>query len=249
MHQIRLAALSALLVGLAVPLQGQSAGNGYLFGAPDVRFSLHAGYARASANSDVFDDATRFLTLNKSSFSGPSISGDLAMTVAPRLDLMVSAAYSAAVRESEDRDYAEGPNNLPIQQTTSFRRAPLTANAIFYLVPRGRSIGKLAWIPARVVPWIGAGGGAMWYRFQQEGDFVDYQTLDILAGRRLESSGWAPVLQGLGGVDVSLTPHVVFTADARYTWAKATMSGDFVGGFDKIDLSGATIALGFTLRR
>lgn len=249
MSLVRFATLSTLLAGLAAPLHAQSAGNGYLFGVPDARFSLHAGYARASANSDVFDDATRFLTLNKSSFSGPSISGDLAMTVAPRLDLMVSAAYSSAVRGSEDRAYVEGPNNLPIQQTTSFRRAPLTANAILYLAPRGRSVGRLAWIPAKVVPWIGAGGGTMWYRFQQEGDFVDYlsPTKDI-SPKFVSSDGWAPALQGLGGVDVTLTPRVAFTVDARYTWAKATMSSDFVGGYDKIDLSGVTAALGLTVR-
>jgi hypothetical protein len=244
----RIATLSLVLVGLAAPLHAQSAGDGYLFGAPDARFSLHAGYAHASANSAVFDDATRLLTLNKSSFSGPSLGGDLAVTVAPRLDLTLSAAYSSAVAESEDRTFAEGPANLPIQQSTSFRRAPLTANAILYLAPRGRSIGSLAWIPARVVPWIGAGGGTMWYRFQQEGDFVDYlsPTNNIIT-KTVASTGWAPALQGLGGVDVTLTPHVAFTADARYTWAKATMSSDFVG-YDKIDLSGVTAALGFTVR-
>lgn len=249
MRILRLAVLSTLLAALAAPLHAQSAGNGYLFGEPDARFSIHAGYARASANSEVFDDATRFLTLTKSSFSGPSIGGDVALTVAPRLDLMLSAAYSAAVSESEDRVYAEGPNNLPIQQTTSFRRAPLTANAILYLAPRGRSIGKLAWIPTKVVPWIGAGGGTMWYRFQQEGDFVDYLSpTKNISTRTVASNGWAPALQGLGGVDVTLSPRFAFTADARYTWAKATMSSDFVGGYDKIDLSGVTAALGFTVR-
>jgi hypothetical protein len=245
MQMRRIATLSALLVGLAAPLHGQTAGNGYLFGAPVARLNLRAGYARANANSDVFDDAIRFLTLERSSFSGPSIGGDFAVTVAPRLDLTLSADYSAAVRSSEDRGYLDN-NNLPIEQTTSFRRVPLTANAILYLTPRGRSIGKLAWIPARVVPWIGAGGGTMWYRFQQEGDFVDYQTLDVFT-TKLESSGWAPTLQALGGVDVTLTPRIAVNVDARRTWASATPSGGF-RTYEKVDLSGLTGALGFTIR-
>ncbi|HET7188872.1 MAG TPA: hypothetical protein VFI52_12000, partial [Gemmatimonadaceae bacterium] len=148
--------VAACLALLAAPLQAQNQGNGYLFGAPDARITIHAGYAHAFANSDVFDDAVKFLTLERSAFSGPDIGGDLSISVAPRLDLSFTADYSAAIRESEDRGYLDN-NNLPIQQTTSFRRAPFMANATLYLTPRGRSIGKLAWVPARIVPWIGAG--------------------------------------------------------------------------------------------
>jgi hypothetical protein len=241
----RFAASLALAAALATPLGAQSAGNGYLFGAPNARLTIDAGYAHAFANSDVFDDAIRFLSLERGSFSGPSIGGDFAFTVAPRFDLSVSAGYSAAVRQSEDRGYLDN-NNLPIEQTTSFRRLPLTANAIAYLLPRGRSVGRLAWIPATVVPWIGAGGGTMWYRFQQEGDFVDYQTLNVITSR-LESSGWAPMLQGMAGVDVTVSPRFAVTADVRRLWASATPSGSY-GSFDRIDLSGVTGALGFTIR-
>jgi hypothetical protein len=247
MRKLRLGLISVLGIGLAAPLQAQSAGSGYLFGAPDVRFSLRAGYAHANAKSDLFDFVIDNLTLDRSSFSGPSMGGDLSVTVAPRLDLTFSADYSAAVRTSEDRRYSEGANNLPIEQTTSFRRVPLSANAIFYLTPRGRAVGKLAWIPNRVVPWVGAGGGTMWYRFQQEGDFVDYQTLNIFPAK-LESSGWAPMVQGLGGVDITLTPRFALTLDGRYMWAKGNLSSDFRSFEEKIDLSGITGSIGFTIR-
>ncbi len=245
MRLTRSASLAAVLALIAVPLQAQDRGNGYLFGAPDARITIHAGYAHAFANSDVFDDAIRFLTLERSSFSGPNIGGDVSIAVAPRLDLSLTADYSAAVRESEDRGYLDN-NNLPIRQTTSFRRAPFMANATLYLTPRGRSIGKLAWIPARIVPWIGAGGGTTWYRFMQEGDFVDYQTLNVFTAA-LSSSGWATTAQASAGLDISLTPGVALTADVRRYWASAKPSNDF-GTYDKIDLSGVTGALGLTLR-
>lgn len=245
MQMSRIAVVSALVAGLAASLQGQATGSGYLFGAPDARLSIRAGYAHANAGSDVFTDATTFLTLSKRSFSGPSIGGDLSFIVAPRLDLTFSGDYSATVKESEDREYIDN-NDLPIVQTTSFRRAPLTANAVLYLASRGRSVGTLAWIPARVVPWVGAGGGTMWYRFRQEGDFVDYRTLNVFSAT-LESSGWAPAFQALGGVDVTMSPRFAFTVDLRSTWAKAELSRDYTG-YEKIDLSGVTGALGVTLR-
>lgn len=241
----RLAPASLLLAGLAAPLQAQRAGNGFLFGEPDSRFSLHAGYAHANARSDVFDFVIQNLTVDRGSFSGPSMGADYAVRLAPRLDLSLGLDYASAVAHSMDRVYVDN-NNQPVEQTTSFRRAPLMVNALVYLAPRGRAVGSLAWIPARVVPWIGGGAGAMWYRLQQQGDFVDYQTLNVFT-TTLESSGWAPAVQGLGGVDVAITPRIGLTADARYMWAKAGLSSDFKN-FDRIDLSGITGSLGFTVR-
>ena len=241
----RAAILSALVCSLAYPASAQSAGAGYLFGAPAGRVTIRAGYAHAYAQSDVFDDAVKFLTLTRGSFSGPNIGGDVAFTVRPWLDLAFSADYSAAVSGSEFRKFLDN-NNLPIEQTTSFRRAPVMANAIVYLAPRGRAVGTLAWIPARIVPWVGAGGGAMWYRFRQEGDFVNYQTLNVFTAK-LQTSGWAPAFQALGGLDVTLSPRFAISAEARRAWAQATPGGDFTS-YDKVDLSGLTGSLGFTIR-
>ena len=240
-----LAILSALVVSLAHPVSAQSAGAGYLFGAPAGRVTIRAGYAHADARSDLFDGAIDFLTLKRGSFSGPNIGGDVAFTVRPWLDLAFSADYSAAVSGSEFRKFLDN-NNLPIEQTTSFRRAPVMASAIVYLAPRGRAVGTLAWIPARIVPWVGAGGGAMWYRFRQEGDFVNYQTLNVFTAK-LQTSGWAPAFQALGGLDLTLSPRFAISAEARRAWARATPGGDFTS-YDKVDLSGVTGSLGFTIR-
>jgi hypothetical protein len=243
----RLVATGALLaLAAASPLHAQSQGNGYLFGAPDARLSIHTGYARAGAGSDVFGQVMTDLTLNKSDFSGPTIGAELAFTLSPRLDLAFQVDYTGRSKRSEYRNMVEGPNNLPIEQTTTFQRVPVTANIRAYLTPRGRSIGKLAWIPSQVVPWVGAGGGVMWYRFKQQGDFVDFRTSAIFPDT-YNSDGWAGTAQGMGGVDINLTPRIAFTADARYTWARATLSRDF-SGFGKIDLSGVSTGLGFTLR-
>jgi hypothetical protein len=243
----RLVATGALLaLAAASPLHAQSQGNGYLFGAPDARLSIHTGYARAGAGSDVFGQVMTDLTLNKSDFSGPTIGAELAFTLSPRLDLAFQVDYTGRSKRSEYRNMVEGPNNLPIEQTTTFQRVPVTANIRAYLTPRGRSIGKLAWIPSQVVPWVGAGGGVMWYRFKQQGDFVDFRTSAIFPDA-YNSDGWAGTAQGMGGVDINLTPRIAFTADARYTWARATLSRDF-SGFGKIDLSGVSTGLGFTLR-
>ena len=225
--------------------RAQSSGDGYLFGAPSGSLTVRAGFDRASAGSDVFSFATDQLTLSRGDFSGIALGADLALSVAPRLDLVLSGGYAGSSHGSEFRRFVD-QDDQPIEQTTSFLRVPLTGSVKAYLAPRGRAIGRLAWLPARVAPYVGAGGGAMYYRFEQEGDFVDYQTNDIYPDK-LSSSKWVPTAHGMAGLDYSLSPRFALTGEARYTWAKGELSNDF-SGFDRIDLSGISATAGIAVR-
>ena len=60
---------AALLAGTAVSSSAQSGGEGYMFHSPIVTLTVRGGYARASAGSDVFDDVTSNLTLDRGDFS------------------------------------------------------------------------------------------------------------------------------------------------------------------------------------
>jgi hypothetical protein len=236
---------AALMVAAAAPSSAQGTGNGYLFGEPSGRATLRAGWAFASAGSDFFDQATTDFTLSKSDFSGPTFGGELAYRIAPRLDFTVDGAYAGVDRNSHYRKFTDS-NGQEIEQSTSLKRVPLTANIRAYLASPGRSVGSLAFIPARVVPWLGVGAGATWYDLKQTGDFIDTNTLNVFPAT-FHSSGWGPALQGMGGIDLTLTPRIAATADARYTWSRATLGGDFQG-YDKIDLSGVAVTLGLTFR-
>jgi len=207
--------------------------------------TLRGGFLHASAGSDIFAFTTEQLTVGRRDFSGPMVGADLAFRILPRVDLAFGAAYSGATIESEFRDWV-GDDGLPIEQTTRFERVPLTASAKLYLVPRGRSIGSFAWVPARVAPYVGAGAGGMWYRFQQDGEFVDFQTDDIFVDQ-LTTSGWAPTAHAMAGIDHSLTTRVALTGEARYTWGSAP-AGDAFDQFDPIDLGGFAASIGITLR-
>lgn len=240
-----LAVLLGATLMAAVPAQAQNAGNGFLFKEPRVTLIARGGFDHALAGSDIFSFAAEHLTVQRGDFSGLSGGLDFSIRVAQRIDLMLSGAYTGRSTASEFRDWI-GSDDLPVEQTTRFERAPVTASIKAYLLPRGRSIGRFAWLPARVAPYVGAGGGAMWYRFQQEGEFVDFNTLEIFSDE-LESTGWAPAAQGLAGVDFSLTPRLALTGDARYTWAKANLSSAF-DQFDPIDLSGLSVTFGLSVR-
>jgi hypothetical protein len=224
----------------------QTSGDGFLFRQPAGSFSIRGGYALANAGSDVFSEATTNLTLDKRDFSSFSVGADISYAFSPRFDLVFGGDFSSAKHDSEFRDWVDN-NDQPIEQTTDFRRIPLTLSLKFYVTERGRSVSQFAWIPSKYAPYVGVGGGAMWYRFNQEGDFVDFQDLDVF-NAKLQSSGWAPTGHAMAGVDYTLGPWIALTAEGRYSYAKAELDRDVWDGFEKIDLSGFAGTVGFKVR-
>ncbi|GLC26265.1 outer membrane beta-barrel protein [Roseisolibacter agri] len=237
-------ALAAVLA-LAPAAGAQQGGDGFLFRPPIGAITLRGGVDRALGNSEVFDFARERLTLGSNAFTGFNVGVDLSINLSDRVDVVLGASHARSSAKSEFRRFVD-QDDLPIEQTTALARTPITASVRAYLTPRGRSIGRFAWIPSRVAPYVGAGGGALWYRFSQEGDFVDEETLDVFPAT-LRSSGWTPTAHGLAGVELSLSPHVALSTEARYTWARAAMSDDFTN-FDRIDLSGLVATAGLSLR-
>lgn len=220
-------------------------GDGFLFRTPTWRLAVSGGFSQPRGRSDIFDFVTRELTLDRGDFAAGTISGSVLGRVAPRVDVGFMAGYAGRRASSESRDF-EGEDDLPIVQNTALHRVPLMAVGRVLLASPGRSVGRYAWIPRRVVPFVGGGAGAVWYRLQQDGEFVDRQTLDIFE-EQFESTGWSVGGTALGGADVTLTPRIGMTAEGRYLWARAPMNGDF-GTFNKIDLSGYEASIGFFVR-
>ena len=239
------ATLSALATTFPRPAAAQGSGDGFLFQPPRVTLTLRGGYDRALAGSDIFSFTTDQLTLSRGDFSGGAVGADLAVRVLPRLDVVVGASYTGTTSRSEFRHFVD-QDDLPIEQSTTFRRLPITVSLKGYLQPRGRSVGRLAWIPSRFAPFVGAGAGVMKYRFNQEGDFVDFDTQAVFYDRFV-STDWTPTAHAFAGVDYSLTPRFALTGETRYTWARGDVGQDF-SGFKPIDLSGVSATAGLTVR-
>ncbi len=236
-----LAALAACTASAAA----QRGGPGFLFKPPAGSITVRAGFDHANAESDIFSFTTEQLTLSRGDFSGATFGADLSFRLTPRVDLMVGTSYAGRSRPSEFRHFVD-QDDLPIQQTTTFQRVPVTAGLKLYILPRGQRIGHLAWVPARLTPYVGGGAGALWYRFRQAGDFVDADTREIFTDT-FSSSGWTPEAHALAGLELSLSPRVALVTEGRYTWASARMSDDFAN-FDRIDLSGFSATTGLALR-
>jgi len=214
----------------------------FLFGRPSGTLGLRVGWLSSHSGSDWYDFVTDQLTIDRKNFNGPGIGTDLGITITPRVDVMVGFDYSQSTTASEYRRFVDN-NRLPIEQTTLLRGANISGGVKFALTERGREVGRLAWVPRKVVPFIGAGGGAMWFQVKQSGDFVDYVDLSVFTDV-FESKGWAPTAHAFGGVDVRVLRRAYVTFDARYTWASGNLGPDWID-FDPIDLSGLRLSAGF----
>ncbi len=249
MARLRTILAPALIALAAIPLAGnaQGGGRGFLFNDPRTSLTFRTGWAFANAGSDLFAFTTDQLTLNRSDFNALSLGVDWATRVLPRTSVVLSFSYANASKLSEFRNFVDN-NQLPIEQTTSFKRVPVTIGIRQYLVPVGRSVGRYAWIPSRLAPYVGAGAGFMYYRFHQEGDWIDFQspTMDVFPAQ-FDSEGWTGTAHLLAGLDYSLGPRLALTAEARYLWSKAPLSRDF-SGFQRLDLSGLATTAGLTVR-
>ena len=239
------------LVAAAPPAKAQGTGDGFLFGAPRGTLVVRAGVDQALAGSDIFAQAISDLTLRKRDFAGLSISGEMTASLSLRWDLVFGAGWSGSSHGSEYRNWVDN-NDLPIQQTTTFQRVPLTAGARYHLVAPGARIGHIAWVPSRVAPFVGGGVGATWYRFRQYGDFLDLGPVAVDAppnvfSDELSTSGWSPTAYGEAGVDISLTPRIFLTGEGRYTWARGHVGPDYAG-FSPVDLSGFAVTVGVGFR-
>ena len=241
-----------VVLGLAIAtttasstLEAQRSGRGFLFAEPKGSVAVRGGYASATANSDLFSFTAEQLTLDRHDFSSPVVDVDIAVRLAARTDVVFAASYAGMNKGSEFRHLVDQSDN-PILQTTTFQRVPLTLGVREYLTSRGRAIGSFAWIPARFVPYVGVGGGMMWYNFQQTGDFVDFDTNDIF-NATLESSSWTPTANASAGAIFTVSPGLAVSVHGSYLWAKGKPSSDF-SGFSQIDLSGLSATAGLLVR-
>lgn len=221
--------------------RAQRSSPDFLFDRPSLSVGIRGEWVQARTESEIFRFTSDLLTLEEGDLNAPGFAVDVGLPIASRLDTVFGVDISRTSAASNYRDLVD-VDGLEIEQTTSLSQVSLSGGLELALMPRGRSVGEYAWIPGRIVPYVGAGGSLLWYRFEQTGDFVDFVDSSIF-GARLESSGWTPSAHVFGGIDVGVARRVSVTIEIRYRWANASMGGDYVD-FDPIDLTGVRLTGG-----
>jgi opacity protein-like surface antigen len=225
--------------------QSQGTTGGFAFGAPSGFFTIKGGLYLPRAQSDIYEFNEEQLTLDSGSFNSGLFGMDFGWSANERVDLVFGFEYSSASPVSEFRDFVD-EFNVPITQQTRLRQVPISASVRVNLLERGRAVGNYAWVPTTVVPYVGGGAGIVWWRYEQFGDFVDFNDFTIFTDHFL-TEGWDPELHVFGGVDVALSPVIALNFETRYGWAEGEMAPAFVG-FEPIDLAGFRATFGASFR-
>ena len=239
-----LALAAAVLASAPVGVLAQS-GDGYLLKQPRVTLKFESGYAFQQTNSDIFDFVIAEHTLQGSDFNAPYFGAELGIRMSEQLDLTMAVGFQESSQQSEFRDWVD-QDNLPITQVTGLSQVPATIGLKYYPVPRGRSIGRFAWVPRTMVPFIGGSIGIVSYDFEQFGDFIDYDTFDVFYDDFF-SGGETFLARASAGLNISVGPQFLFSVEGRYNWAEANMGGDYFG-FEPIDLDGFQVIGGLAVR-
>lgn len=213
----------------------------FLFGRPRGSVGIRGSWVFNRAGSDWYSFVTDELTIEDGAFGGPAFGVDVAVSVSPRIDALVTFEYSQSTVASEYRDFVDN-DRLPITQETRLRGANISGNLKFALTERGRELGRLAWVPRTLVPYVGAGAGAYWFDLNQTGDFVDFSDLSVFSDV-FTSDGWTPSAQVFGGADIKLHRRVFLSVDVRYLWAAGDLGPEWID-FEPIDLAGMRIGAG-----
>ncbi len=216
----------------------------FMFGDPRGSLSLRGSWVFARAGSDLFDFVTEQLTIDSGDFNAPAIGGEVGVALTSRLEVLGGVEMSVSETPSEYRRFTDNTAQ-PIAQDTRLKTVSVTGSLKFALTPRGRRISRLAWIPNGLTPYVGAGGGAVYYDFTQRGDFVDFVDLSVFTDV-FQSKGWAPGAHAFGGLDVRVYRRLFVQFEGRYSWAKGTLDRDFID-FDPIDLAGFRTTAGVSV--
>jgi opacity protein-like surface antigen len=213
----------------------------FLFGRPRAEVGVRVGWTFNRGGSDWYDFVTDQLTLDQGDFNAFALASDVGVWLTGRFTAVGGVEFTHTNPGSEYRRFVDN-NRQPINQATRLNVVHTTGGIKYALVDRGRAIGRLAWIPARIAPYVSAGAGATYYHLEQTGDFVDFVDRSVFPAI-FRSNGWAPTYYVGGGAEVRMLRRMLVSADFRYRRASADLDNTWVD-FDPLDLSGAQLTVG-----
>jgi hypothetical protein len=225
----------------ATPVPRDAGTRDFFFGRPRGWVSIRGSWLKPAANGDLFRFVSDQLTIEKDDFETPAFITDVGFTVTPRVSVSGGVEFSRQTLSSEYRHFVDN-RGAPINQRTALTQTNLSGSVRFALLDPGRSISRLAYVPRTITPYAGAGAGMFFYKFQQNGDFVDFATLRVFVDA-FRSKGWTPSAHVFGGADLRIWRWLFLDVEGRYVWAHADLGADFVG-FDGINLDGARFSTG-----
>ena len=218
---------TVLLVG-AVDADAQWSRSYESLGQLRFRFGLF----EPSGSSAGWDDVFEGFTGQSSDLDDMVWGGDYLWRFGGGSGVMFGGSYYRGSTRSAYRDWVAGDGS-DVRHTTRLELSDLTVAFV-------HRFGT-----ARVRPYIGAGGGLLWWRLVDQGDFIDFGDPELpVFSAWYGADGTTFEAVGLAGLEIPLSPVWGVLIEGRYRWAGDTLGDDFAD-FGDLDLSGWELSGGF----
>jgi hypothetical protein len=195
-----------------------------------LRFRL--GVSEPAGSSDGWDRVFEGFTGSPADLQDFVWAGDFLLSTGRRSGVLFGFSYYSGSTTSGYEDWV-ADDGSEIRHTTSLTISDLSAAWVFRFSDRGIS------------PYLGIGGGFLWWTLTDEGYFIDFGSADLpvfWAWYGARGSTWE--VFGLAGVDIPLSPVWSFVVEGRDRHASANLGDDY-SGFGTLDLSGYEVTAGF----
>ncbi|MCU0235022.1 MAG: hypothetical protein MUE90_13450 [Thermoanaerobaculales bacterium] len=226
----RVLVIAAALCGLAAA-DAAAQGNWQPgdFGA--VRLRL--GVFTPQGSSEFWDDYFSDFTGSTDDLEDLSFGADYLWRTSRSSGLLFGMSFYEGSTTVAYRDWVDA-DGFDIRHATELSLTDLSAAYVVRAGGRGAH------------PYIGAGGGLLWWRFLEEGEFIDFGDPELpIVWASYLADGLTWELFALAGLEVPLAPSWGAFFEGRYRWAEDDLGDDFAG-FGTIDLSGWELAAGFS---
>lgn len=215
-------------------------GIGLMLSAPAGTFAsgieLRLGGFGPRGNSDLFDDVDELYAVRPRDFRGWSGGIEYSLGVSDHVELGFHLDGYGRTLTSSYRDF-EREDGSPIFQDLRLNVVPLGATVRF--LPFGRR--------ASLSPYLAAGGDIFFYKYEEQGEFIDFFTDDLdISTDAFVSEGAAGGFHVAAGLRVPVSHDFSVTGEVRYQQARTRMNDDF--SLNRLDLSGTSATLGVYLR-
>ena len=222
------AAAAVLVLGVAMAAPASARAGGL-----DIRI----GGFQPHANSNLFDDDETLYTIRKRNWRGLTGGAEFSSRIARNLEIGFHLDGYERQRDTHYRDFFREEDGSEIRQKLKLDIVPVGVTV--RLVPTNRH--------ARIAPYIGAGADAFFWKYEEFGDFVDFDDPELtIIADSFRADGVATGFHVAGGLRLFVSDDFGVTGEVRYTVAKGDMHDDFEG--NRIDLGGFAATVGLHLR-
>lgn len=194
------------------------------------------------ASETLFQDVFQLYGVEKSDFYGLYGGMEYNHVVAPNIEVGISVDGYKQTVDSFYRDYTR-PDESEIRQQLKLWTLPVGATV--RILPTNKH--------ASFVPYVGGGIDAVFYEYEEVGDFIDfYDPSYPIIPDAFHDSGTAFGVHAVAGLRVYINRDFAIVGEGRYQWAKTDMGEDFApnesGLINTIDLSGPSFTVGLHIR-